>query len=120
MLKLYIYAACSTCKKATQWLDEHNVRYLPIPIRETPPPLEELQTLLAAYQGSLGSISNTSGIDYRAQGITDQVAALPQDQALALLGSNGSYLRRPMAIDAKRGIYLCGFREARWKEAFGK
>ena len=120
MLKLYIYAACSTCRNAMQWLDESNIRYQPIPIRETPPPVEEIDALLTAYNDSLGSISNSSGIDFRAQGMKDKLAALPRAEALALLATNGNFLRRPIAIDVKKGIHLCGFREPRWKETFKK
>ena len=120
MLKLYIYAACSTCRKAMQWLDEANVRYLPIPIRETPPPLEELDALLTAHQDALTAISNTSGIDYRAQGIKEKLPLLSRKAALELLGGNGSFLRRPIAVDAAKHIYLAGFREAKWTAAFRK
>jgi arsenate reductase len=39
------------------------------------------------------------------------------DEALQLLSANGNLVKRPFAIDVKRGIHLTGFREEEWSAA---
>ena len=48
MLTVYTYAGCSTCKKATGWLGAHGIAFREKAIRETPPSVAELRTMLAA------------------------------------------------------------------------
>ena len=42
-------------------------------IRETPPTLTELRTMLAAYDGNLRKLFNSSGIEYRALKLAEKV-----------------------------------------------
>lgn len=117
MLKVYQYSGCSTCKNALKWLKQHAIPFQEIAIRETPPTLAELKAMLAAFEGDLRRLFNTSGMDYRALGLKDKLPAMSTDDALKLLSENGNLVKRPFAIDAKGGIHLVGFKAAEWEAA---
>lgn len=118
MLKIYHHEKCSTCRNALHWLDAHGISYDAIPIRQTPPSADELAAALRATGKPLKSVVNTSGMDYRALGLKDRLPEMGQDEALALLASNGMLVKRPFAVDESRGIFLNGFSEKMWGEAF--
>jgi len=120
MLKIYAYAGCSTCRDALKWLKSHNIPFQEIAIRETPPSIAELKKMLAARGNDLRALFNTSGMDYRAQGLKDKLPAMATDQALKLLSENGNLVKRPFAIDTAAGVFLNGFKEPEWKVAFKK
>lgn len=116
-MKLYTYHACSTCRSAVKWLRARGITFDEVPIRETPPSLDELRAMLAAHEGQLRPLFNTSGQDYRALGLKDKLPAMSLEEALALLASHGNLVKRPFAIDMKAGIYLTGFQEEAWAAA---
>lgn len=114
-LKLYQYKACSTCKKAAQWLSRHGLEYQQLPIRETPPKEEELKQMLKSYEGNIKRLLNTSGQDYRKMGLKDTIATLSESDVLALLEKNGNLIKRPFLIS--KDVSLVGFKEDEWKKA---
>jgi arsenate reductase len=118
MLKIHTYKTCSTCKNATTWLRAQGIDFEELPIRETPPTMRELQIMLNAYEGKIRTILNTSGLDYRALGLKDKLDGMNADAVLILLTENGNLIKRPFAIDEERRLFLVGFREEKWKQAF--
>ena len=116
MLRVYAYKNCDTCRKALKFLRASGIAFEEIPIRETPPGEAELRSMLAAQDGQLRKLFNTSGGDYKALGLSAKLPAMAPDEALALLTSNGNLVKRPFAIGD--GIHLVGFDESRWREAF--
>ena len=116
-MKLYAYQGCSTCRNAVKWLRAHDIAFTEIPIRETPPSMAELRVMLKAHDGQLRLLFNTSGLDYRALGLKDKLPGMSTDEALQLLTENGNLVKRPFAVDAKRGVHLVGFREDEWVKA---
>lgn len=120
MLKIYAYTGCSTCRNALKWLKNHDIPFQEIAIRETPPSAAELKKMLAARGDDLRALFNTSGMDYRAQGMKEKFPSMSTAQALKLLSENGNLVKRPFAIDAAGGIALNGFKEPEWKAAFKK
>jgi arsenate reductase (glutaredoxin) len=117
MLKVYAYKNCDTCRKARKFLRASAIPFEEIPIRETPPTLPELRAMLAAHDGQIRRLFNTSGGDYKAQGLAERLPALPADEALALLSTNGNLVKRPFVTgDA---VNIVGFDETRWREALG-
>src|SRR5476651_1418693 len=107
MLKVYTYAKCSTCRKAVQFLRDHHVTFEEVPIRETPPSLAELKLMLEGR--SLKALFNTSGLDYKALGLSSKLPEMSQTEALALLAKNGNLVKRPFAIG--KDVRLVGFDE---------
>lgn len=114
MLKFYEYDKCSTCRNARKWLDEKGVAYKRLPIRETPPSDQELKTVLAAYDGQIKPIINTSSADYRETGLKDDLPNLSEKEVFARLRATGNLVKRPFLIG--EGVALAGFKEAEWKE----
>ena len=76
MLKIYTYKSCSTCRNATAWLKTQGIRFEENPIRETPPTLRELKSMLAAREDNIRPLFNTSGLDYRALNLKDKLIPL--------------------------------------------
>lgn len=114
-LTLYAHPKCSTCGAARAWLQRRGVAFLERDIREHPPGVAELRTMLRAQGGKLSRISNTSGIEYRAQGLAKQLPALDEAAALRLLAGNGMFIKRPFLIGP--GVALAGFNEPAWAAA---
>lgn len=112
------YPKCTTCKKAKKWLDEHGVEYTDRHIVEDNPTAEEL----AAWQQRSGlplrRFFNTSGMRYRELGIKAKLDAGMSDQeAFALLATDGMLVKRPLVVIDGGEQVLVGFREPAWEEA---
>ena len=118
MLKVYTLKQCSTCKDATKWLRARGVAFEEQAIRETPPTRAELKTMLAAYDGQIRRLFNTSGIEYRAQKLAEKLPALSESEALGLLAGNGSLVKRPFLIGD--GVAVVGFHEDEWRSQLKK
>ncbi len=117
-LTVYTYANCDTCRRATKWLRAQNLAFAEKPIRETPPGVAELRTMLAAQGGELRKLFNTSGVDYRAQELGEKLPTMTEAAALKLLAGNGNLVKRPFLLRTD-GVGLVGFNEATWTEVLG-
>jgi arsenate reductase len=115
LLKIYTYKGCSTCKKAVKHLKDEGVAFTEVPIREQPPTVAELKSMLAAYDGNIRKLFNTSGGDYREMGLGAKIDSLPEKEALDLLHGNGNLVKRPFALAP--GVHLVGFEADTWKQA---
>ena len=116
-MKVYAYKNCDTCRRAKKWLDARGIAYKEIPIREQPPTKAELRRMLG-YAGSVRKLFNTSGGDYKAMGLKDQLPSMTDAEAIDLLSSHGNLVKRPFVIGKEFGTV--GFREAEWQTLFGK
>ncbi len=112
-MKVYTYQKCSTCRKATKWLDSEGIAYDEMPIRDTPPSIPELKEMLSSYEGDIRKLFNTSGMDYRGQGLKDKLPTMTESEAIDLLHSNGNLVKRPFLLSQKWNAV--GFKEAEWK-----
>lgn len=115
-MKIYTYKSCSTCRKATKWLEAKGIAFEELPIRETPPSRAELEAMLAHYDGELRRLFNTAGGDYRELDMKNRLPEMSQEEAFGLLSSRGNLVKRPFLIDDAFG--LVGFKEAEWAEKF--
>jgi arsenate reductase len=113
-LKIYTYANCDTCRRAVKWLKGRGLAFTELPIRETPPTLAELRTMLAALQDRR-RLFNTSGRDYRELKLGEKLPTLGEAEALALLTKNGNLVKRPFLLGP--GVALTGFDEKTWTAA---
>lgn len=117
MLKLYTLSTCDSCRRALKWLAARGIRFEERAIRETPPSLPELRTMLAAHDGKVRPLFNTAGRDYRAAQLAERLPALSTDEALRLLHENGNLVKRPFVLGPD--VALVGFDEERWAKALG-
>ena len=111
-MKIYTYKNCSTCRKATKWLEARGLDFEELPIRETPPSKSELKTMLGHYDGELRRLFNTSGGDYRELDLKDRLPEMAQEEAFELLSNRGNLVKRPFLLGKNFG--LVGFKEAEW------
>ena len=118
-MKVYVYNACDTCRKAIKWLDAKSMKYEAIPIVDQPPTMTELKAMLEelkANGGSIKNLFNTSGVQYREMKISDKLkAGMTESESLSLLAKNGKLIKRPFLISNK--AKLVGFKEDEWKKA---
>lgn len=118
-LVLYTYKSCDTCRKATKWLAAQGIAFAERPIRDTPPSISELRTMLGHLDGERRRLCNTSGGDYRAEKLGEVIDSLPETDFLARLAANGNLVKRPFLLRASPPLGLVGFNEAAWKAALG-
>ncbi len=116
-MRIHTYAKCDTCRKAVKWLKARSLAFEEIPIREQPPSEADLRRMLVIYRGDLKRLFNTSGGDYREMKLGETLPSMAEDEAIALLASNGNLVKRPFLLTAKGG--LVGFKEAEWEAFFG-
>jgi arsenate reductase (glutaredoxin) len=116
MATVYTYKNCSTCRAAKDYLRSHAITFEEKSIRDTPPSEEELQRMLAFYQGDLRRLFNTSGKDYRALKLKDRLPSMTVSDCISLLSTNGNLIKRPFLLTSTSG--RAGFKEAEWNELF--
>lgn len=114
MIKLYQYPNCSTCKKAIKFLRSHSVSFSDINIADQAPSKAELLTMLAAYDGNIRKLFNTSGMRYRELGMKDKIPTASNEELLDLLAGDGMLVKRPFLLTD--GLSVVGFKEEQWQQ----
>ncbi len=112
-LKIYIFPACTTCKKALKWLLEHDVPHQIVDIVDTPPDKNLLKDAISQF-GSRKPLFNTSGMSYRQLGST-VVKTMTDNEALDALARDGKLIKRPFLVK-ENGQILVGFKPSIWTE----
>ena len=111
------YPKCSTCKKAMNWLDEHNVEFDQRHIVEDNPTIDELRLWHKMSDLPLQRFFNTSGMLYRDMGLKDKPPNMSEDEMYKLLASNGMLVKRPLLV--LDDTVLVGFKEKEWETMVG-
>ena len=106
------YPPCSTCRKAKAWLDAQGISYTDRHIKEQNPTYEELKAWYEASGLPLKRFFNTSGLQYKALNLKDQLPTMSEEAPLRLLATDGMLVKRPILV-TDRGV-LTGFKEAEW------
>ncbi len=115
-LKIYEYNRCGTCRKACKYLDENNVAYEKVAIRETAPSIAELELMLGYMDNNLKKLFNTSGVAYKEGSYKDKIKEMSVEEALKELSANGNLVKRPFVLGD--GVGIVGFKEEIWKDLF--
>ena len=113
-MKIYTYKNCDTCRKALNWLDAQGIEYEQKAIRESPPTIKELKSMLATYRGEIRKLFNTSGRDYQTLNLKEQLPNMTPSEAFSLLAKNGNLIKRPFLLAGN--INLVGFNDKEWSE----
>ena len=111
------YPACSTCKKAKNWLDTHQITYTDRHIKEQNPTKEELTLWYQKSGLPLKKFFNTSGLLYKSMELKDKLPNMTEDEQLTLLATDGMLVKRPIIVADT--FILVGFKEAEWEEKLG-
>ena len=115
MLKIYYYPRCTTCQRATKYLDAKYVEYEYINIKENNPDKETLRSLWQKSGLDLKKFFNTSGILYREMELSKKLPSMSDEEKLDLLATDGMLVKRPILITEK--AVLVGFKESDWERA---
>lgn len=111
------YPKCSTCKKARNWLEEHQIEFTERHIVEDRPTFEELKQWYETSGLPLKRLFNTSGLLYKEMELKNKLPSMSEDEQLALLATNGMLVKRPLLITDQ--AVLVGFKESEWERLLG-
>ncbi|MEY4576923.1 MAG: hypothetical protein RL701_1626 [Pseudomonadota bacterium] len=112
---VYHYPACSTCRKALKWLDEHKVAHERVHIVDKPPSAAQLKRALASGI-PLKKLFNTSGESYKRGNFKDRLPDMSEAEAIKELAADGKLIKRPFVVKDSES-FLTGFDEAAYREA---
>lgn len=99
---VYQYPVCGTCRSAIKHLKELGCDVETVHIKETPPSAEELRRLVDLSGLELKKWFNTSGEVYKELKLKDKLAAMTDEEKIALLSSHGMLIKRPIVTDGKQ------------------
>ncbi len=107
------YPKCTTCQKARKWLDANKIAYEERHIKDDNPSADELNEWRLKSGLPLKKFFNTSGLIYKALGLKEKLATMPEAEQLDLLATDGMLVKRPILIAGDK--VLVGFKEAEWE-----
>ena len=110
------YPKCSTCRKALEWLGDHDVALRAIDLVASPPTAAQLRDMWKRSGLPLAKMFNTAGESYRAGDFKNKLATMSEAEALAALASDGKLIKRPL-IDTGDAV-LVGYDEGRLTAMF--
>tara|TARA_B100000965_G_scaffold48677_1_gene35743 strand:- start:1525 stop:1881 length:357 start_codon:yes stop_codon:yes gene_type:complete len=108
---LYSYPKCSTCRKASKWLDQNNINYQLIDIIKEPPSRKFLELALMQFSFDIKKIFNTRGKSYKS--IDIDILGLTKDKVIELLSKDGKLIKRPFLIINESKLIL-GFSQSEY------
>lgn len=109
---LILYSKCSTCKKAENFLKDHNASYEAKDIVLNTPSVNELKSYIEMSGLDISKFFNTSGMKYRELGLKDKLKVMSYEDKVNLLASDGMLIKRPLLIG--ENFVLVGFKEKEW------
>ena len=107
----YSYPKCSTCRKASKWLEQNNINYQLIDIVKEPPSKKFLELAFIQFSLDIKKIFNTRGKSYKSIGI--DILDLTQKKIIELLSNDGKLIKRPFLIINESKLIL-GFNESEY------
>ena len=107
----YSYSKCSTCRKASKWLDQNNINFELRDIIKEPPSKEFLELALIQFSSDIKKIFNTRGKSYKS--IEVDILDLTKKRIIELLSNNGKLIKRPFLIINESKLIL-GFNESEY------
>ena len=107
----YSYPKCSTCRKASKWLDQNNISYQFIDIIKEPPSKKFLELAIMQFSLDIKKIFNTRGKSFKS--IDFDLLNLTKKEIFELLSNDGKLIKRPFLIMNECKIIL-GFNESEY------
>ncbi|MDR2832851.1 MAG: transcriptional regulator Spx [Streptococcaceae bacterium] len=100
MITLFSSPSCTSCRKARNWLTEHEIEFKERNVMSSPIKKEELKSILAlSLEGTDDLISTRSKVF---QELNVDLDDLTISELCELIETYPNLLRRPMIIDTKR------------------
>lgn len=107
------YPKCTTCKKAKQFLQNHDITFTERNIVEENPTIQELKNWIEQSGCEVKKFFNTSGLKYKALNLKDKLPTMTKEEQIALLATDGMLVKRPLWIHDKKVVI--GFKEKEWE-----
>ena len=114
-LIFYSYPKCSTCRKASNWLDQKGLKYQLIDIVKETPPFLYLDLALKQYAENIKKIFNTRGKSFKS--IDLDIYNASREKIIQILQNDGKLIKRPFLITERKDIIL-GFNESEYSNYF--
>ena len=111
----YTYSKCSTCRKASKWLDQNCLEHKSIDIVNEPPSVKYLKIALKQYSDNIKKIFNTRGNSFKS--IDFDIFSLSNEEIIRLLLSDGKLIKRPFVVNGESVVVL-GFNEMEYANQF--
>ena len=111
----YSYLKCSTCRKATKWLESKNFEFQLIDIVKEPPLVNYLNLALKQYSDDKKRIFNTRGKAFKTLNL--DIDRLSKEEIIQLLICDGKLIKRPFLIYERKKVIL-GFNEIEYAKQF--
>ena len=111
----YSYPKCSTCRKASKWLDQNNINYQFIDIVKEPPSKKFLELALVQFSSDIKKVFNTRGKSFKL--IDSNILELTKQEVIELLFKDGKLIKRPFLIINESKLIL-GFNESEFAANF--
>ena len=108
------YPKCSTCRKAKNWLEEHDIEFESRHIVEDNPTAQEIEEWWKKSDLPLKRFFNTSGQVYRKLGLKDKLPDMSEEEQFEILSTDGMLVKRPVLVGDD--FVLVGFKIKEWEE----
>lgn len=109
------YEKCSTCKKAENFLKQHQLPYQKRDIKADNPRQEEIKKWSMLGNLPIKKFFNTSGNVYKSLNLKESLPSLTEQEQLEWLEKDGMLVKRPILVTPK--TVLIGFRLSEWEKA---
>ena len=114
-LFFYSYSKCSTCRKASKWLDNHNIKYQFIDIIQEPPSKKFLKLALDKFSLDKKKIFNVRGKSFKLLDL--DFKNLTNERIIELLSNDGKLIKRPFIVINESKLIL-GYDECEYAANF--
>ena len=104
----YSYSKCSTCRKASKWLVQKDIKHEIKDIVKEPPLPKYLMLALTQYSNDKRRIFNTKGKSFKS--IDLDIIYSTNEEIIQTLTNDGKLIKRPFLVYKERKIIL-GFNE---------
>ena len=111
----YSYPKCSTCRRASKWLDQNNIKYQFKDIIKEPPTKKYLELALKQCTLDIKKVFNTRGKRFKL--IDIDILDLSKKQIIELLSCDGKLIKRPFLIINDNNLLL-GFNNSEYVANF--
>ncbi|CYU31811.1 transcriptional regulator Spx [Streptococcus suis] len=100
MIKIYTVSSCTSCKKAKNWLNAHQLSYNEHNLAKEAITKEEILNILTKTENGIASI--VSSKNRYAKSLDFDIEELSVNEVIDLITSNPRILKSPILIDEKR------------------
>ncbi|MBF0778266.1 transcriptional regulator Spx [Streptococcus cuniculi] len=100
MIKIYTVSSCTSCKKAKNWLNAHQLSYNEHNLGKEAISKEEILNILTKTENGIASI--VSSKNRYAKNLNCDIEDLSVSEVIELITENPRILKSPILIDEKR------------------